>query len=277
MLLFLPRLRFISLLFLCLLYCGSCQRAATLTTKVPDERGFTQALSGYAFQSADTQAIQDDEFENPGYLWVDRGEDMWWQLPSVDVENPGPACGDCHAEPAVEMKLVAATYPQHDVTSNLLLNLEGRVNACRTRYQKKPPWAYESEDLLALTAYIANLGKGVPKQIVIDETNREYLVRGAEYYKTRVGQMNLACDHCHDRNVGRYLRGDLLSQGQSVGYPAYRLEWQTLGSLHRRLRFCNSGVRAEPFPAGSPEYVALELYLAWRAQGLPLETPAVRR
>ena len=50
-----------------------------------------------------------------------------------------------------------------------------------------------------------------------------------------------------------------------------------MGSLHRRLRACYQGVRAEPPVGGSPELVNLELYLAWRAQGLPIETPAVRR
>ncbi|MEO1119422.1 MAG: sulfur oxidation c-type cytochrome SoxA, partial [Pseudomonadota bacterium] len=62
-----------------------------------------------------------------------------------------------------------------------------------------------------------------------------------------------------------------------VGYPAYRFEWQSLGSLHRRLQFCNAGVRAETLPGGHPTYLDLELYLAWRAGNLPLEAPAVRR
>jgi sulfur-oxidizing protein SoxA len=36
------------------------------------------------------------------------------------------------------------------------------------------------------------------------------------------------------------------------------------------------GVRAEPFAADSPELADLELYLGWRANGLDVETPAVR-
>ena len=31
-----------------------------------------------------------------------------------------------------------------------------------------------------------------------------------------------------------------------------------------------------PYKYGSPEYVNLELYLAWKGRGLPVETPAVR-
>lgn len=82
---------------------------------------------------------------------------------------------------------------------------------------------------------------------------------------------------CHDHNWGKRLRAERISQGQPNGFPAYRLEWQTMGSLHRRLRACFQGVRAEPFVSGSPEFVALEFYLAARAKALPIETPAVRR
>jgi sulfur-oxidizing protein SoxA len=36
------------------------------------------------------------------------------------------------------------------------------------------------------------------------------------------------------------------------------------------------GMRAEPYAYGAPEYVAMELYLMWRARGMKVETPAVR-
>jgi len=68
----------------------------------------------------------------------------------------------------------------------------------------------------------------------------------------------------------------VIPQGHATGYPLYRLEWQGLGSLQRRLRGCMTGVRAEPFAANGVEMAELELHLAARAMGLPLETPAVR-
>lgn len=89
--------------------------------------------------------------------------------------------------------------------------------------------------------------------------------------------MNLACSHCHDDHVGELLRGDVISYGLGNGYPAYRLEWQAMGSLHRRLRACSLGVRAVQFDYGSENYLALELYLSKRAEGVPIETPAVRK
>jgi sulfur-oxidizing protein SoxA len=37
-----------------------------------------------------------------------------------------------------------------------------------------------------------------------------------------------------------------------------------------------TGVRAQAYDAGSPDMVALELYLMSRARGMAIETPAVR-
>ena len=61
-----------------------------------------------------------------------------------------------------------------------------------------------------------------------------------------------------------------------MGYPVYRLEWQTMGSLQRRLRNCMNGVRAEPFAYGAQELIELELYLNGRTKGMSGETPGVR-
>jgi sulfur-oxidizing protein SoxA len=68
----------------------------------------------------------------------------------------------------------------------------------------------------------------------------------------------------------------VIPQGHATGYPIYRLEWQSMGSLQRRLRNCMAGVRAEPYSYGSLEFVELELYLMSRSRGMAVETPAVR-
>jgi sulfur-oxidizing protein SoxA len=117
----------------------------------------------------------------------------------------------------------------------------------------------------------------MPVNVAIDTQNRSNFERGRDMFYTRMGQMNLACTHCHDRNFGRKLLNDTISQGHGNPYPVYRLEWQTMGSLHRRLRACFFGVRAELPPAGSPDLLDLELFLAWRSQGLTVETPGVRK
>ncbi|MEL6664689.1 MAG: sulfur oxidation c-type cytochrome SoxA [Pseudomonadota bacterium] len=225
--------------------------------------------SGFAFLTAETQRLQSDEFENPGYLWVDRGSELF----TVATEA-SPSCSSCHSG---GLTGAATKYPKLDEGSGMLLNLEGRINQCRTEHQGQAPWAYESEELLSVTAFVAEQSKGMPIDIEVTAETQPYVDKGQDYFLTRRGQFNLSCQQCHTENWGTQLRGDTISQGHGNGFPAYRLEWQSLGSLQRRLRDCDTGVRAEPLPYDDPTYLAVELYLATRANGLEIEAPAVRR
>jgi sulfur-oxidizing protein SoxA len=229
--------------------------------------------SGIEFNGAEVRAMQQDDFANPGMLWVKRGEKLWTE----PAGSEGKACADCHGDAKASMKGVAARYPQIDGGGGRLLNIEGRIMQCRVERSHGEPLRYESDELLALTAYVADQSRGMPRSVAIDAGNRGNFERGRALYNRRAGQMNLACTHCHDANWGKKLGPETISQGHGNAYPVYRLEWQALGSLHRRFRSCLSGVRAEMLSFGAPEYLDLELYLAWRAGGLPLESPGVRR
>lgn len=229
--------------------------------------------SGLAYAGADVRSLQADEFGNPGMLWVARGEKLW----NMPAGRSNQSCASCHRDAQTTMKGVAARYPAVDVKNKSLLNLEGRINQCRESNQGAEGFRYESEELLSLTAYVAHQSRGTPVNAEITDFNRANFESGRDTYYRRQGQMNLACTHCHERNAGRKLLADTISEGHGNAYPIYRLEWQSVGSLHRRLRACYFGVRAEQPAAGSAELIDLELYLAWRAQGLPVETPGVRR
>ncbi len=244
-----------------------------------------RVLSGFEFLTPETKALQQDAFANPGGLWLDRGERLFAaaELPTgqstdENVAAAGRSCASCHAaEGERPLRGAAIRHPAIDARSGELLNLEGRINACRTRYQQRAPLPYESDDLLALSAFVASLSQGMPRRVQVHGAARGFFEQGRAYFFERKGQLNLACNQCHDDNWGRWLRGERISQGQPTAFPGYRLEWQRLGSLHRRLQDCDAGVRATRLPAGSPTYVNLELYLAWRAAELPSEAPGVRR
>jgi L-cysteine S-thiosulfotransferase len=228
---------------------------------------------GVEFQSSDTRRMQGDNGANPGMLWVEQGASLWRR-----PEGPAQmSCARCHQDAAVSMKGVAARYPAVDPASGALLNIEGRINLCRKSRMSVVPFAYESNELLALTAFVTHQSRGIPRQVAVDGPAKAYFEAGRTFYAARQGQLNLACGQCHNDNAGKRLRGDIISQGQTDGWPAYRLEWQTMGSLHRRLRACSLGVRADVLDYGAPEYLALELYLAWRGEGLPIDSPGVRR
>ena len=241
--------------------------------------------SGGTYMGADLRTMQADDFANPGMLWVEKGEKLW-RAPADAVANVAAdaaarggqkSCASCHQDARISMKGVAARYPVFEPKAGKLLNLEGRVNQCRSERQGAAALPYESEQLLALTAYVAHQSRGMPLNVSIAAAAQPHFERGRALYQTRIGQMNLACLHCHEWNAGKRLLTETISQGHGNAYPAYRLEWQSAGSLHRRLRACYFGVRAEMPPPGSPELLDLELFLAWRAQGLAVETPGVRR
>ena len=227
-------------LFLFFVFVASC---------FADER-----KSGYQFMSRETQAMQDDEVTGPAVVGLLEGEALWRR-----------DCARCHQ---AGLKGAAARYPA--LYKGKLVNLEQRINLCRVEQQKAPACTYESKELLALAAQVGRQSRGMPIAV------SSHTEGGKAFFYRRQGQLNLSCAQCHEDNAGNRLAGSVIPQAHPTGSPIYRLEWQGLGSLQRRLRNCLTGVRAENYDLGSPELVELEQFLMWRARGMKVETPAVR-
>ncbi len=228
--------------------------------------------SGYRDMGAELRRMQDDDTANPAMLFVQSGQALWQQKAGA----AGKSCADCHQEVAQSMKGVAARYPALPPGADQPVDLEGRINLCRTERQKAPAFAPESPELLGLAAYVALQSRGQPIAPPDDPALAPFRSVGEAIYRDRQGQLNLSCSSCHDDNAGKRLAGAPIPQGHPTGYPIYRLEWQTLGSLKRRLRNCLVGMRAEGWDWDDPQYVALELYLMARARGMAMDAPAVR-
>lgn len=228
--------------------------------------------SGTSFMKPDTKAMQDEDTANPGMLWVLDGESLWKRKTGA----AGKACADCHGDASASMKGVAARYPAFDKALSRPVDIEQRINSCRTDRQQATALPYESRDLLALSALVARQSRGAAIETGADPQLAPFIAKGRELYLRPQGQLNLACANCHNDNWDKRLAGSAITQGHPTGYPLYRLEWQSLGSLQRRLRACMTGIRAQAFDYGAPELVELELYLTTRARGMPMEAPAVR-
>jgi len=241
--------------------------ASALATEIP----LAERRSSYETLSPETKAMQDDDTANPAMLWVLEGETAW----SRKAGEANKSCADCHNDARETMKGAATRYPAFDEKRKTPVDLEGRINICRTEQQKAPALPYESRELLALSAFVARQSRGMPIESK-DPRLKPFIDQGRTLFEARQGQLNLACSQCHDDNFGRKLAGIPMPQAHPTGYPVYRLEWQSLGSLQRRLRNCMIGMRAEFYPYGAPEYIALETYLMWRARGMNVESPAVR-
>ncbi|MBC7940176.1 MAG: sulfur oxidation c-type cytochrome SoxA [Chitinophagaceae bacterium] len=219
--------------------------------------------SGFDFMSPATQALQRDDTQNPGWLWLKDGEQRF------DAD-----CARCHT--AKSMQGVAARYPAVDAVLGKPVTLAGRINQCRQRHMKAAPLALEGAELLGLETFVAHASRNMPVTPPADTRLSAWREQGRRLFMQRMGQLELSCAQCHDQHAGGRLAGSIIPQGHATGYPLYRLEWQGLGGLPRRLRNCMTGVRAEPFALGADELTMLELYLAQRAAGMNIESPAVR-
>ncbi len=209
------------------------------------------------------QAMQRDDTLNPAALWLADGRARF-----------EAQCARCHTPEA--LRGAAARHPAYHAASGRVLSLSQRVEQCRRRDPAAQARLPDDDERLALETYVASLSRGQP--IAPDPHPRvaAAAAAGQALYRRRMGQLDLSCAMCHDGAAGARLAGSLIPQGHPTGYPIYRLEWQGMGTLQRRLRGCLTGVRAQPWDWDADELVALEAHLMRRAAGLAVETPAVR-
>lgn len=251
--------------------------------------------SGYTFAIPETQAMQDDNFNNPAMLWVGIAEEEW----SKKAGTAKKACADCHGaakgtykggdkikydiEPYIKsMRGVAAeNFPRIDKTTKKVETMEEQINFCQTTRQKAKAWKWESDQMLGMTAMIRMQSRGLPVEAAKDADEKGDAMNaawaaGKKYFEDRRGLLDVSCQHCHGEYPGTKIRANTLTQAQINGFPTYRLKWQKPGSLHRRFKGCNKMVRAQPNKRGSDDYKNLEVFMSWRSRGLLIESPAVR-
>lgn len=247
-----------------------------MTTRVPAPEGhpLKEIVSGWHYRTPETRALEADSFENPGMLGIEEGEVLWNTVDGTE----GKSCASCHDDAAVTMKGVGAGYPKWNAASEKPFNLELQVNQCRVDNMGAEAYKFDKGGQKPLAAYIKHQSLGMPVSLDLDEGDMQtWWDQGKEVYYKRTGQLNLSCASCHEKNNGKYIRADHLSQGNVNGFPTYRLKQGGLISVHNRFRGCIRDTRAE-FPAAfSDELMALELYVTWRGTGLSVETPGVRQ
>jgi L-cysteine S-thiosulfotransferase len=210
--------------------------------------------SGTSYLSPQLQELQNDADKNPAQLWITSGMQLWQSQ-----------CSSCHGDISSQQSS-AARFPKLDGNKKLI-NLEDFI-------ERHTATKLSARDVLALSAALHQAAKGVAINVLPAEPHYS---QGKTLWNTRMGRINLACAHCHEDKVGAHMRGDVVSQAQPTGFPIYRMTWQSLGSLERRLRACYSGVQAPLPPVGSPELRDLELFLKVRANGMTIDGPSVRR
>lgn len=242
--------------------------------KAPEGHPLSEIFSGWRYRTDETRALEADSFQNPGMLYVERGEEIW----NAVEGTAGKSCASCHEDASESMKGVGASYPKWDADAKRPINIELRIDKCRVENMGAEPYKFDAADQKALTTYIKHQSLGTPVAVDLSQGDmRAWWEQGKETYYTRTGQLNLSCASCHELNNGNYIRADHLSQGNVNGFPTYRLKQSSMVSLHNRFRGCIRDTRADYPKAFSDQLMALEVYVTWRGTGLSVETPAVRQ
>lgn len=230
-----------------------------------------EIMSGWLFRGDETRAMQMDDFDNPGMIFAEKGMESW---NAVDGSE-GKSCASCHN--GIEtLAGVKAVYPQWDEAAGEVQTLQMQMNECRTDRMGAEAWGYDKTPAINMEAALASVSRGFPVNVAIDGPAQSTWEKGKELYYTRTGQLELSCANCHEDSYGMMIRADHLSQGQINGFPVYRLKNTKLNGAHSRFKGCIRDTRAETYSAGSPEFVALELYVASRGNGLSVEGPSIR-
>lgn len=230
-----------------------------------------ELVSGWRFRADETQELQMDDFDNPSFIFVEQAEDQWKEVEGTE----GKSCSSCHDDVA-DFKGLRTVLPRWNEAKSKVYTMENYINDCRVDRMGAEPWKWAKGKMTAMTALIGVQSRGMPVAVKTDGPAQAAYDLGKELYYTRVGQLDMSCSNCHEDNYGNMIRADHLSQGQINGFPTYRLKNSKLNSTHARFKGCMKNIRATPYKVGSPEFTALELYVASRGNGLSVESPSVR-
>jgi len=143
-----------------------------------------EVMSGWLFRGTETRAMQADDFDNPGMIFVEQAEEAW----NTAEGSEGKSCSSCHNDPA-SMAGVRPVYPKFNEKAGEVRTLEMQVNDCRENQMGAEPWKYSGGDMVNMTALLASVSRGMPVNVAIDGPAQSTWEAGKELYYTRTGQL----------------------------------------------------------------------------------------
>jgi sulfur-oxidizing protein SoxA len=252
--------------------------------KFPTVKFDDYAIGLYALPGMEQYKAQLDEInEFPPYEFGLAEGKAIWERPFKN----GKTFASCFKNGG---KNIAQGYPYWDKASKKIRTAEMDLLDCMKA--NDPAMAEEFKDLdkdekarvkLAnITAAFYSLSKGQRVQPDVDFSDPGALAayeEGKKFWWQKRGQLNFACADCHWESAGKDLGGNQplsAALGHPVGWPAYRMVWGRLETIHQRYKTCNSQVRAKPFKHGAEIYNLVQFYETYLSSGLPLQAPSMR-
>ena len=169
-------------------------------------------------------------------------------------------------------KRVAATYPQYDTKSNLVVTLEMAINRCLQLHGEAEINAANSAAMGPLVAYFTSLSVGQKLTVRVSSAGAlEKFREGKALFQRRMGQLDMACASCHVLHAGESYAGLALSPviGQAVSWP--RVEpGGGVRTIQMQFATCLRKIGAERMSLGSMELNSLEFTIASWSNGLSI-------
>jgi sulfur-oxidizing protein SoxA len=227
---------------------------------------------GAMIGNPDARAQYEQIMEFPPFLGdIEAGRKLW--------ERPfrnGKRFADCFPDGG---RNVAGNYPYYDAASKRVVTFEAALNRC-LRANGEPEMAYgERVPMGVLTAYARTLSNGMKMNVRVDSPEaRAHFEAGRDLFFRRIGQLNAACAGCHLYNAGNTMRMEIISPalGHATHWPIFR-GGEELMTFQGRFKRCMEQMRAVPYGYDSQEWNALEYFLSYLSNGVPLQASVMRK
>ena len=233
----------------------------------------------FAMSDADRAMYAEMLEDNPADIMVANGEEL--------LEEFGGDAGLAEFLNVSEDDLPAyiAGFPRYLPEFKQVVGIDQMLQGLMSKNGVKP-FKLKSSDMFDLSAYAKSIANGEKSNIDINANKqmKEAYALGEKTFKQKRGGRGLACMSCHSPEViGMVLRTqplpDLSVKGNAPAatWPAYRMTKSSLRTQQRRYQGCMNNALLKVIPLGSPEMVALEVYLTKQAKGAEIAIPGLKR
>ncbi len=238
------------------------------------------------------RAMISDPMSNPGYLNVDRGEQLWALArgaKNISLESCDLGMG------AGKLEGAYARLPRFFADTGKVMDLEQRLLWCMASIQeldtkdviaRRFSGPGRTSDMEDLVGFIANKSNGMAYEPQLQHPKeQEMLAVGAAMFERRSGPWDFSCATCHAAEGKRIrLQGlpDFSKPGKAAqetmgSWPTYRVSQSQMRTMQHRLWDCYRQMRMPAPDYASDGLTALTVYMVRQAAGGDIQVPSIKR
>ena len=228
---------------------------------------------------ADRALYQEMLENNPADIFVEEGAEHLEELGGEE------ALAKFLGVSEEELPRYIAGFPRYIDKIGMVVAIDQMLQAFMYDQGKKP-YPLKSAEMDGFAAYVKSLANG--EKINIDVNANEHMKQayklGKEMFEMRRGKRGLSCYSCHSPDVvGLRLRMQILPDlgdpkvKAAATWPAYRMTKGKMFTLQKRFQQCMKNALLAKIPLGSPQMVALEVYVTDMAKGQEIHIPGLKR